>query len=122
MGFSFKQHDDDWKQAISFGHLMKLLVNNKPIEAKQYLDDKLKNKQLFFSLEAMRGTVNVIINIEKEPLDTTMWTPLMFAVSFKHIDLVKYLLNLPTTNKNLCLREPMYVAEEDYFGDTKYTN
>lgn len=43
--------------------------------------------------------------------NTKMWNPLLFAVAFKHLDLVKYLISERKVNAKLCLRDPAQSGE-----------
>jgi hypothetical protein len=40
-----------------------------------------------------------------------MWNPLIYAVVFKHLDIVKFLIDHVKVNAKLCLRDPVHSGE-----------
>jgi hypothetical protein len=65
----------------------------------------------------MRGNNRLEIKIDHQKIDTKMWNPLLFAVYYKQIELVRFLVEDIGMNTSYCLKEPMFKSESE--GESK---
>ena len=47
-----------------------------------------------------------------------MWNPLLYAVVFKHLHIVKYFIEEIKVNAKLCLRDPVHSGESSEVSPT----
>lgn len=59
-----------------------------------------------------------------KPIPTIMWTPPMYCVALKRLELLKYIIEVLQINPELTLKEPMWEREDDtkFLPDTKTWN
>lgn len=59
----------------------------------------------------IRGVVSYEISLFGIKQNTKMWNPLLYAVVFRRLHMVKYLVEDIRVNAKLCLRDPAYSGE-----------
>jgi hypothetical protein len=47
-----------------------------------------------------------------------MWNPLLYALVFKHLNIVRYLIEEVKVNAKLCLRDPIHSGESSEVSPT----
>ena len=55
----------------------------------------LKKAQIdynYFFIESVKGNIDFKVKINEEQVDTNSWNPLLFAIYFKNLKVVKYLI------------------------------
>lgn len=76
----------------------------------------MRKKDSPIIFENIRGKLrNYEVKIENEKLNTTMWTPVLYAIANpnKIVDLVKYMVEKVGMHTGICIKEPFYDSEKD---------
>lgn len=69
-------------------------------------------------LVGVRGHTTHEIELFDKRQTTKMWNPLLFALAFKQLHIVKYFIEDLHVNAKLCLRDPFYSGENDQVSPT----
>ena len=108
----FEPAVDNWEQIVSFDDLLTFILSQKGRDAINYLKEKLPQKHIFF--ESFRGKIGIDFELgEDQIVSTEMWSPLLFCVAQKQLELLKFFISECKCNAELCLKEPLYENEED---------
>ena len=59
----------------------------------------------------IRGVTQYEVTLFNIKQNTKMWSPLLFAVVYKRLHMVKFLVEDVGVNAKLCLRDPAYSGE-----------
>ena len=88
---------------------MKYVITGKNEKACKYIEDRA----IFWSLniESMRGHIDLEIKLEGSSVDTSMWTPVMFAIALKQLDAVVYMAETLKLNTGICFKAPLFISE-----------
>lgn len=59
----------------------------------------------------IRGYTDIEISLFGQKQITKMWNPMMYALIFKNLPVMRYLIEVTKANAKLCLRDPAHSGE-----------